>query len=135
MMMRLQIFLLQGQEYIVWDLAEGPLPGIGGISLLLDRRRGIGGDQLLLVQEGMALRAFTGDGRETLVQAAACFVAACWCGRRGRETEAAALLHRLDVAGRRQLGVSSLQRAELHLTDCFCRQLMDADEVRLAAVI
>ena len=135
MMMRLQIFLLQEQEYIVWDLAEGPLPGIGGISLLLDRRRGIGGDQLLLVQEGMALRAFTGDGRETLVQAAACFVAACWCGRRGRETEAAALLHRLDVAGRRQLGVSSLQRAELHLTDCFCRQLMDADEVRLAAVI
>ena len=135
MMMQVQNFLLQGQEYIVWDIAEGPQPGAGGIALLLDRRRGIGGDQLLLVQAGMELKAFNGDGRETLVQAAACFVAACWCGRRGRETDAAALLNRLGAAGRRQLATASLQSAELHLTDCFCRQLMGADEARLAAAV
>ena len=134
-MIRLQNFLLQGQEYMVWDLAEGPLPGAGGIALLLDRRRGIGGDQLLLVQEGMELRVFGGDGRETLVSAAACFAAAYWCGQQGRAAEAASLLNRLGTAGRSQLGLAPLQSAELHLTDCFCRQMTAADTGCLAAAV
>ena len=134
-MMQVNNFLLQGVEYMIWDAAAGKVPGAAGIALLLDRRLGVGADQLLVMDAHRVLRAFAADGSAIPVSPAACFAAAVWCGRQGRAAEAAALLHQLTVHERQALVAAEITVIELHLTDFFCRQLAAAEAFLYAAAV